>query len=221
MTSTARSRLARGGKMNVPRALYSFSGSFWSITRIARARRPAPRAQRARTREDRPDRVRRRPNLPDPVERQPVEQGEQVVDRVERHPHPADFPVGERMVGVEPHLRRQIERDREAGLAGFEQPPESRVRLARRAVARVHPHHPQLVEVARIRSASGVRIGPGRLVVPVPRRERDSGRARSPTSVMRQRGRRSGPAAQQLRRASRRHSEQRRRDGSRDAAPDH
>ena len=54
-----------------------------------------------------------------------------------------------RRVGVDPHLRGQVERDREAGLARVEQVAEARVGLLRRAEARVLPHGPEAAAVHR------------------------------------------------------------------------
>src|SRR5664279_1153684 len=48
-----------------------------------------------------------------------------------------------RRVGIEAHLRGEIEGDREPGLSGGEQRAEARVRLARGAEARVLAHGPQ------------------------------------------------------------------------------
>ena len=50
-------------------------------------------------------------------------------------------------VGVEAELRRQIERDRQAGLALLEEILEALVRLLGRAEAGVLPHRPHLAEI--------------------------------------------------------------------------
>ena len=51
-------------------------------------------------------------------------------------PGPADLALGARVVGVEPELRRQVERDREPRLALLEQVAVARVRLLGRGEAR-------------------------------------------------------------------------------------
>ena len=64
------------------------------------------------------------------------------------HADLADLAVGERMVGVEPVLRRQVEGDREAALPGGEEVADASVRGRRRRPARIHAHHPRLAQVS-------------------------------------------------------------------------
>ena len=72
-----------------------------------------------------------------------------------------DLALGARMVGVEAHLRRQVERHAEPGLALIEQEPEARVRLVGRGHAGVLAHRPQPTPVhGRIRP-SGEGVGAG------------------------------------------------------------
>ena len=53
----------------------------------------------------------------DLAERQPVQEDAHVLDRVDRHADAADLAARQRVVGVAAHLRRQVERDRQSGLA--------------------------------------------------------------------------------------------------------
>ena len=64
-------------------------------------------------------------------------------------------PTGARVVGVVPELRRQVERDREPGLAALEQVAEARVRLLGRGEARVLADRPRPAAVH-------VLVGPAR-----------------------------------------------------------
>ena len=70
------------------------------------------------------------------AERDPVEQHLHVGERVDRDAGPPDLALGARIVGVEPELRRQVERDREPGLPALEQVAEALVRLLGRREAR-------------------------------------------------------------------------------------
>ena len=148
--------------MYVPRAMYSLRMSFCTVPEsFARA---IPRSfgdddvHREQRRRRRVDRHRRR-HL---VERNLGEQRVHVVDRVDRDAHAADLAQRARRVGVEAHLRGEIEGDGEPGLPGGEQRPEARVRLARGAEARVLAHRPQpsaihrRLHAARERKASGI-----------------------------------------------------------------
>ena len=76
------------------------------------------------------------------VERNTVEQHVHVVDRIDGDTDPTDFTAGARRVGVDAHLRGQIERDREAGLPRLQQQAESLVGRPRRPEARVLAHRP-------------------------------------------------------------------------------
>ena len=103
------------------------------------------------------DRHRRR----DLVQRDAVEQGPHVVDRVDGHADLADLARCERVVGVVAHLRRQVERDRQAGLAGAEQLVVAGVGLRGRAEPGVLAHGPGPAGVHRRVDAAGVGILPG------------------------------------------------------------
>ena len=129
--------------------------SFWTVPRSASAGVALllgdELVQEQEQRRGRVDRHRGR----DLGERDPGEEELHVVERVDRDagaPHLAD---GGRVVGVEPELRRQVERDREARLAALEQVAEARVRLLRRGEARVLPDRPRAAAVH-------VRVGPAR-----------------------------------------------------------
>ena len=76
-------------------------------------------------------------------ERDPGEQGLHVGQRADRHADPAHLPGRLGRVAVVAHLGRQVERDREAGLALLEQVAEALVRLGRRGEAGVLAHRPE------------------------------------------------------------------------------
>ena len=101
-----------------------------------------------------------------------------VLDRVDRDAGLADLPLGPWVIGVEAHLRRQVERDREARLPLLEQVPEPRVRLLGRRHTRVLPHRPQAAAVHRRVDAARERRRPRAR----PGRARDRSRARGPRS---------------------------------------
>ena len=79
----------------------------------------------------------------DPVERDLAEEVGQVVDRVDRDPDPSHLALRHRMVGVVAHLRRQIERGRQAHLPRGQELPEPAVGLLRRAEPGVLAHGPE------------------------------------------------------------------------------
>ena len=85
------------------------------------------------------DRHRRR----DLAERDPGEQDLHVGDRVDRDARPADLAERARVVRVVAELRRQVEGDREPGLAALEQVAVALVRLLRRGEAGVLPDRPR------------------------------------------------------------------------------
>ena len=80
-----------------------------------------------------------------PVERDAVEQRGHVALVADGDADLADLAPGELVIGVVARLRGQVEGDREPGLPLGEVAPVERVRLHRRRVARVGPHHPGLV----------------------------------------------------------------------------
>jgi hypothetical protein len=89
------------------------------------------------------------------VERDPVEERGHVVERSDRHADPSDLAGGQRVVGVVPHLRRQIERDAEAADPLRQQIAVPRVRFLGAREAGVLPHRPQP-------AAIHVRVNPAR-----------------------------------------------------------
>ena len=96
------------------------------------------------------DRHRRR----DLAERDPVEEQLHVGDRVDRDTGPADLADGARIVRVVAELRRQVERDRQAGLSSFEQIAEALVRLFCGGEPGVLPDRPRAAAVhVRVRAA--------------------------------------------------------------------
>jgi hypothetical protein len=99
------------------------------------------------------DRHRRR----DLVERQVGEQQPHVGHRVDRDTDLADLALRPAVVGVVPHLRRQIERTGQAGLTGIEQELEALVGRLGVTEARVLAHRPEPTGVHRRVDAAGVR----------------------------------------------------------------
>src|SRR5207244_12777312 len=85
-----------------------------------------------------------------------------VLDRIDRDPGPADLTVRARMIRVQTHLGRQIERDRQARLAVFKQVAEAAVGVLGGPQACVLAHRPQTaaahrgVRAARERGCPGV-----------------------------------------------------------------
>ena len=73
-----------------------------------------------------------------------------------------DLALGARVVGVEAHQRRHVERDRQAALAVLEQEPVSRVRLGGRSEPGELPHRPQPPAVHRRVHAPRERVLAGR-----------------------------------------------------------
>ena len=84
-----------------------------------------------------------------------VEEREHVVERVDRDAEPADFAQRARVVAVEAHERRQVERGAEAGLPLLQQELEALVGLPGRAEAGELPHGPEpaAVHASRARRA--------------------------------------------------------------------
>ena len=68
-------------------------------------------------------------------------------------PGSPDLAGGARIVRVVAELRRQVERDREPGLAALEQVPEARVRLLGRGEPRVLPDRPGPAAIHGARTA--------------------------------------------------------------------
>ena len=83
------------------------------------------------------------------VERDPVEQRLHVAAMGDRDADLADLAAGEHGVGVVAGLGRQVERDREAGLALGEVAPVELVRAPGVGMAGVGPHHPGTVALGQ------------------------------------------------------------------------
>src|SRR6266851_903105 len=81
------------------------------------------------------------------LQRDPLEQLLHVGERPDRDADLADFAFRLGIVGVEPELGGEIERQREAGLALLEEVAEAPIRLARSPEPRVLAHRPQLAQV--------------------------------------------------------------------------
>src|SRR6185437_4435734 len=86
-----------------------------------------------------------------------VEQPLQVLDAVDGDARAPDLAVRHTMIGVVAHLRRQVERHREPGLAGLEQMAKALVGFFSRAEARVLTHRPKLPAVHRGIDPAGIR----------------------------------------------------------------
>src|SRR5437016_5011290 len=77
-----------------------------------------------------------------------------VGERAHGDPARPELALCRRVVRVVAVERRHVVRDREAGLPGVEELPETRVRVLRGAEAREHPHRPQPAPVAGRMDAS-------------------------------------------------------------------
>ena len=99
----------------------------------------------------------------DPVERDLVEEDLGVGERVERDADPADLLLDVGVVGVVAALRREVERDRQAGAALREQVAVALVRLLGGAEARVLADRPEAAAVAvgEVAPGEGERAGRG------------------------------------------------------------
>ena len=98
-------------------------------------------------------------------ERDAVEQRAHVADVADRHPDLADLAAGELVVRVVAGLGREVERDRQAGLALREVAAVERVRRRRRRVAGVGADHPGAVAftIGRVRHRTPPPRGPAGL----------------------------------------------------------
>ena len=86
-----------------------------------------------------------------------VEELLHVGDRIDRHAAVADLPFRARVVGVAPHKRGHVERDRQPGPAAAEQHPVALVRRAHVAEPRELPDRPQAAAVSGGVDAARVR----------------------------------------------------------------
>jgi hypothetical protein len=80
-----------------------------------------------------------------PVERDAAQERLHVAAVRDRHADLADLAPRQLVVGVVARLRRQVERDRQPGLALGQVRAVQLVRLRRGRVSRVGPHHPRAV----------------------------------------------------------------------------
>ena len=94
-------------------------------------------------------------------QRDAVEQRPHVAEVADRHADLADLAAGQLVVGVVAGLGRQVEGDRQPGLALGQVAPVERVGLGRRGVPGVRPHHPRLVPHGHGSYSAG-NLGPGR-----------------------------------------------------------
>ena len=148
--------------MYVPRAMYSLRMSFWMVPDSRSAPDAALLGNHDVHRQEGGgrgiDRHRRRHRL----ERESVEQDMHVVDGIDGDPDTPDLTESPRRIGVDPHLRRQVEGDAEARLARLEQVAEAGIGLGRGAEARVLAHRPEAAAVHRRLDAAGERERPRR-----------------------------------------------------------
>ena len=98
------------------------------------------------------------------VERDAVEERAHVADVGHRHADLADLTDGELVVGVVAGLRRQVERDRQAGLPLRQVVAVQGVGLGRRRVAGVGAHDPGAVALLRRAKGTAYRRSLGRLL---------------------------------------------------------
>ena len=144
--------------MYVPRAMYSLRMSFWVVPAMLAAghalglRRGD--VQREQDRRRRVDGHRRR----DVTQRQAIEQHRHVRQAGDRDADPADLALRGRGVGVVAHLGRQVEGDRQAGLALLQQVAEPPVGLLGRREPRVLAHRPEAAAVHGRLDAAGERV---------------------------------------------------------------
>ena len=142
-------------------AMYSFRMSVWivprSLSRVTPWRLADADVEREQHRRRRIDRHRRR-DLP---ERDAVEQQLHVLERVDRDALTPDLTQRPRVIRVETHQRRHVERRRQPRLAVLEQVAEAPVRLLGRAEARELPHRPQPAAVHRLVHAARERVRTG------------------------------------------------------------
>ena len=99
----------------------------------------------------------------DLVQRDAVEEQLHVGDRVDRDTGPPHLAHGARIVGVVPELRREVEGDRETGLATLEQVPEALVRLLGGREPGVLPDRPRTAAVHVLVGPAGEGVLAGKL----------------------------------------------------------
>ena len=104
------------------------------------------------------------------LQRDAVEERAHVLQAGDRDADLADLALRQRMIGVVAHLRRQVEGDREAGRAVFQQVAVALVRLLGGGVARVLAHRPEAAAIHRRLDAArvGILAGIAQRLVGVP-----------------------------------------------------
>ena len=146
-------RRGRARRRRCPRDRYSLMMSFWVVPASARTADAgsSPAASRLLlgghlVEREQPHRggVDRHRGV-HPRQRDVGEQGAHVADVRDRHADLADLAAGQHVVGVVAGLGRQVERDREAGLALVEVAAVQRVARGGAGVTGVRAHHPRAV----------------------------------------------------------------------------
>ena len=144
--------------MYVPRAMYSLRMSFWVVPEIAARSTPwrlgRGDVQRQQDRRRGVDRHRGA----DLAERQAIEQDRHVGEARDRDADAADLALRVGRIRVVAHLGRQVEGDRQPGLALLEEVAEAPVRLLGGREARVLAHRPEATPVHRRLDAAGERV---------------------------------------------------------------
>ena len=144
--------------MKFPRAMYSFSTSFWVVPRELCGRHALLLAdelvQEQQHRRGGVDRHRGR----DLGQRDAVEHPPHVVDRVDGHAGAAHLARAQRVVRVAAELGGEVEGHREARRPVLDQVAEALVRLRRGGVARVLAHRPRAAAVHVGVDAAGERV---------------------------------------------------------------
>ena len=120
-----------------------------------------PRHRRVQGEQDDRGRVDRH-GCGDAIQRDALEQPGHVVKRIDCDAHPADLAGGQRVVGVVPHLRGQVERDAQPADAMTKQVAIARIRLFGRRKPGVLAHRPQTAAVHGRLNAASERVFTGK-----------------------------------------------------------
>ncbi len=161
MRSPISRRCGRGGKIHSFCAMYSLRMSVWSVPSIARHATPCRSAaarKNANTIGAGPVDRHRHVMSPSGMPSKSVSKSS---SESVGHAAPADLALGSRVVGVETHQGRHVERDREPALSPFEEEPVAGVRLGGRAEPRELTHRPETTAVHRRVDPSGEGEGAG------------------------------------------------------------
>ena len=149
--STISRRLGSGGKMYVPRHRYSFTMSFCVVPRkLRRGDAVLLGVGRRRARAATPRCALMVIDVFISPGRDAVEQRPHVAEVGDRHADLADLAPRQRVVGVVAGLGREVEGDRQPGLALGQVGAVELVRGRGRRVPRVRPHHPRLVAMREV-----------------------------------------------------------------------